>query len=131
VAIQPNGKILAIGGGVNDEIDADIVLVRYNGDGSNFDLCLQDDSTGSIIQINSTTGDYQFANCGGIAIGGTGTINKKGGTYTLQHNSSDRRVTARIDTGANRGSATVTLFSAGGVFTIIDKNTANNSCACR
>jgi hypothetical protein len=95
-----------------------------------FNLCLQDDSTGNLLQINITTGDYQFNNCGGFAVGGTGSLTKKGNTYTLQHNASDRRVTAKIDTSAKRGSATVNVFSAGRIFSITDRNTTNNTCAC-
>jgi hypothetical protein len=95
-----------------------------------FDICIQDDSSGSILRINSTTGDYQFTNCLGFMLSGVGGLIKRGGTVTLQHYASDRRVLARIDTGLNKGTASIQLFSTSTTFTITDRNTANNSCAC-
>jgi hypothetical protein len=95
------------------------------------DLCLQDDSNGNILQINSTTGRYQFTSCSGLSFGGIGMVTRKGGIITLQHYASDRRVLARIDLSANRGTASIQLLSQGSTFTIIDRNTANNTCTCR
>ena len=96
-----------------------------------FDLCIQDDSSSSLLQINTTTGEYQFTNCGGLSIGGTGTLTKRGSLTTLQHNSSDRRVIATIDTATGKATASVQLFSQGRTFSITDRNITNNTCACR
>lgn len=96
-----------------------------------FDICLQDESNGSLLQINYTTGEYQFTNCSGVTITGTGTLTKKGSLITLQHNAIDRRVLARIDGSSNRATASIQLLSQAGVFTITDKDTANNACFCR
>jgi 6-phosphogluconolactonase len=96
-----------------------------------FDLCIQDDSNGSLLQINTTTGEYQFTNCAGFTIGGTGTLTRRGGVITLQHNSSDRRVMAKIDTSTNKATASVQSLSSGAIFSITDRNIANNTCACR
>ena len=95
-----------------------------------FDICIQDDSTGSIFKFNSTTGDYQFSNCSGFTLSGTGTLIKRGSIITLQHYASDRRVLARIDTSVNKATASIQLFSPSATFTITDRNTANNTCAC-
>lgn len=95
-----------------------------------FDICIQDDSSGSLLKFNSTTGDYQFTNCAGLIIGGTGTLVTKGGIITLQHNGPDRRVLARIDKEVRSATASVQLFSQGTTFTITDRNTGNNSCSC-
>jgi 6-phosphogluconolactonase (cycloisomerase 2 family) len=97
---------------------------------STFDVCLQDDSNGNLLQINSTTGDYQFTNCSGFTLSGTGSLMKKGSVITLQHYAADRRVLARIDSSVNKGTASVQVFSQGTTFTITDRNTANNTCAC-
>ena len=95
-----------------------------------FDICIQDDSSGSIFKFNSTTGDYQFTNCSGLTLSGTGTLIKRGSVITFQHYASDRRVLARIDTSVNKGTASIQLFSPSATFTITDRNTANNTCAC-
>lgn len=96
----------------------------------NFDLCLQDESNGNILRVNSFTGEYQLTNCQGFTTGGIGTISTRGCLVTLQVNGPDRRVLARIDTCMKRGTASVQLFSAGRTFSVLDRNTTNNTCAC-
>ncbi len=98
--------------------------------GAFFDLCLQDESNGNILQVNLTTGAYQFTNCHGFTLGGTGAITIKGCYVTLQVNGPDRRVLARIDTCMKSGTASVQVFSPGRTFTVLDRNTTNNTCAC-
>ncbi len=99
--------------------------------GSGFFICVQDDSNGNLLQFNSTTGDYQFTRCSaGLVLAGTGTVIKRGGTLTLQHFAGDRRVLAQVDTTVNRATASVQVFSQGTTFTIMDRNTTNNSCGC-
>ena len=96
-----------------------------------FDFCIQDDSSGSLLQINTTTGEYQFTNCGGLTIGGVGVLAKRGSLIILQHTSSDRRVMATIDTPASRATASVQLFAQGRTFSLTDRNITSNTCACR
>jgi uncharacterized delta-60 repeat protein len=130
VAVQSDGRIVAGGLASSYAIDAgDFALARY--DANTFDLCIQDDSSGSLLQINTTSGEYQFSNCGGLTIGGTGTLTKRGSAITLQHTSSDRRVMATIDSATNRATASLQLFSQGRTFSITDRNITNNTCACR
>jgi uncharacterized delta-60 repeat protein len=132
VAIQSDGKIVAAGTTLASDGNFDFMLARYLGDEVNlFDVCLQDDSNGNILQLNLTTGDYQFTRCGGgLTFSGTGVLTSKGGVITLQHYASDRRVVARIDTGVNRGTASFQHLTSGATFTIVDRNTANNTCSC-
>ena len=131
VALQQDGRIVAAGyvnrsfGGIRD-----FALARYIGD-ETFDTCIQDDSNGSLLQLNSTTGEYQFTNCAGLTLGGTGTLRTKGSIITLEHNAADRRVLVRIDSSVGRGTAAINILSQGITFTIMDRNTADNSCACR
>lgn len=94
-----------------------------------FDLCLQDDANGNILKINSTTGAYQFTNCSGFTLDGTGTLVVRGGVLTLQDNRSDRRVLAKIDLAMKKGTASVQILGQQ-TFSITDKNTSNNQCAC-
>jgi uncharacterized delta-60 repeat protein len=124
LAIQKDGKIVGAGSAGDD-----FAVVRLNGDG--FDACLQDESNGNLLQINSTTGDYQFTNCSGFTVGGAGTLTKKGSTIILQHNASDRRISAKLDTAVSKATASIQMLSQAMTFSITDRNTANNTCACR
>ncbi|HEX8087588.1 MAG TPA: delta-60 repeat domain-containing protein [Blastocatellia bacterium] len=130
LALQPDGKIIQ-GGSTSGPDKSGFALVRYNGDATSFNLCLQDDSNGNMVKINSATGLYQFTNCSGLTVEGTGSMTLKGGLITLQHNAPDRRVLAKVDTSTNKATATIQLFSQGATFTVTDRNTANNTCACR
>jgi hypothetical protein len=42
-----------------------------------FDTCLQDDSSGAVLQFNSATGDYIFC-CGSVTVSGAGNIIEAG-----------------------------------------------------
>lgn len=97
---------------------------------SSFNLCLQDDSNGNLLRINSTTGEYQFTNCKGVTISGTASLTSRGCLVTLEVNGPDRRVLARFDTCLKTATASVQIFSQPATFTIMDRNTANNTCAC-
>ena len=133
VVAQQDGKILAVGSAFNPRngfgfAGFDFALVRYSG--ASFDLCVQDDGNGKLLQFNSVTGEYQFDDCSGITLTGKGSSNKKGSIITLQHYAADRRLLARIDTTANKGSASIQIFSLGRSFTILDRDTGNSTCTC-
>jgi hypothetical protein len=131
VAIQSDGKIVAAGFAENTSTGLDFALARYNP--LSFDLCLQDDSSGNTLQINSSTGEYLFTSCGpgGLSIGGRGRLIIRGSLLTLQDYAADRRVMAKFDGARKQGTASIQLFSSARTFTIIDKNTADNLCHCR
>ena len=96
-----------------------------------FDLCLQDDSNGNLLKINSATGEYEFVSCrGGLTVSGTGAVIIRGSTVALQHNAADRRVVALVDNGVLRGTASLQLTALGITLTITDRNTSNNGCTC-
>lgn len=94
---------------------------------SPFDICI--DSGNNILRINSATGDYVFINCNGVTISGTGVLRFKGCTLTLQHNASDRRILAMVNTCQHKGTATVQILSPRMTFNLVDMNT-NDSCEC-
>ena len=133
LAIENDGKIVQVGSNFHLGTQMDFALARYDSGIQlpTFNLCIQDDSNGSVFKINIRTGDYQFANCSGLTASGTGSIVTRGGITTLEHIAGDRRVLARIDTSVNKGTATIQMLSVGTTFTVTDRNTANNTCACR
>lgn len=130
LSIQADGKVVAAGAAFNAKTGFDFALARLEV-GPNFDTCIQDESNGNLLKLNTAAGDYQFTNCGGLTVGGTGSISRRGGVITLQHNAPDRRVLARLDTAARKATASIQLLSAGATFNIVDMNTANNTCLCR
>ena len=104
--------------------------VKFACGGTQFDLCIQDESRRLILRVNSTTGQYSFTNCSGLTLGGTGTLTRKGSILTLQHNASDRRVLSMINLGASKATASIQVFSVGRTYTITDRNINNNTCIC-
>jgi hypothetical protein len=105
--------------------------VRILGFSTILDTCIQDDSNGNLLELNSTTGDYHFTVCAnGIVTGGTGALIVKGSLITLQHYASDRRVLAKIDNSVKKATASIQVFALGNTFTIADRNTMNNTCVC-
>lgn len=97
---------------------------------SPFDICLQDDSSGDTLQLDSTTGAYFFNHCGGLTLRETGSVTVKGSIITLQEDRVGLRVLARIDQSVKKGTASIHFLSSGTTFTITDRNTANNTCVC-
>jgi hypothetical protein len=124
------GPDLTYNGGPTDAFIAKIV--DTSAPPSSFDICLQDDNSGDFLQINSTTGDYQFTKCGpgGFTLNRTGTVRVRGSIVTLQQNGPDVRVSASVDNAAHKGTASIQVFSTGTTFTITDRNTTNNTCTC-
>jgi hypothetical protein len=98
-----------------------------------FDTCLRDNSTGNLIQWNSTTGQYKFTRCSdGFMITGTGVVKLVNGIQTLTDFKSDRRISAGFNTGQRTGNATIYLMVAQGVWQslqIVDTNPAA-TCSC-
>jgi hypothetical protein len=117
------------GGGDTVGIGGDAFLVKLY-EPPPFDICLRDDSNSNLLQLNSTTGSYQFTNCAGVILGGIGVLNKKGSTLTLQHNSADKKVMVQVDSSLKRATASLQISSSGRTFTIIDRNITDNICAC-
>jgi len=98
-----------------------------------FDTCLRDNTTGNLLQWNSTTGQYQFTRCSdGFMIIGTGVAKLVNGIRTLTDFKTDRRISAGFNTGQLTGNATIYLKVAQGVwqsFQIVDTN-PHAVCAC-
>lgn len=94
-----------------------------------FDVCLQDDSNpGNVLLFNSLTGDYRFC-CNGITYTGKGKATKQGCIYSLEHNTSDRRVFGRIDKSVFKGNASLQSPPGSIRCTFNDRDTRNNTCS--
>jgi uncharacterized repeat protein (TIGR01451 family) len=98
-----------------------------------FDICIQDDSNpGTVLLLNSATGEYRFC-CNGTTYTGTGTVKIRGSVTTLEHFTSTRRVTARVDksTAPPSGMASIQQPIGSTLCQIIDRDIRDNSCNCQ
>jgi hypothetical protein len=98
-----------------------------------FDTCLVDNTTGNLLQWNSTTGAYKFTRCSdGFMITGSGVVKLVNGIQTLTDFKSSIRLSAGFNTGQLTGNATIYVQVVQGVwqsFRIVDTN-PNAVCAC-
>jgi uncharacterized delta-60 repeat protein len=134
LALQRDGKIVALGYS-NDGSGALFALARYEGWG--FDVCLQDESNGNLLQFNSTNGDYEFSGCRkAITLSGKGTVTTDSCKITLQDmgptpKRPDRSVLVQVNRCTHAARATILIFSTESSFSITDSDITNNTCACR
>ncbi|MGA9769668.1 MAG: SBBP repeat-containing protein [Blastocatellia bacterium] len=99
---------------------------------STFDICLQDDVNGNLLEINSNTGEYKFSNCRKrFTLTGRGTVTTKFCKVELRASAPGHTVTASANTCVHNGSASVQVSAQRQTFTINDKNTTNNNCSCQ
>jgi uncharacterized delta-60 repeat protein len=131
LAVQPDGKPVVAGFGTPLGGKEQFVVARFDGGGPPFDFCIQDDSNGNLLQIDTISGAYLFIACGGPTIGGVGTVARRGGLLTLQYAGGDRRVMVTIDTTTRRATASVQILSQHRTFNIVDSNINDNTCACK
>jgi Lactonase, 7-bladed beta-propeller len=97
-----------------------------------FDVCIEDDANGSILQISSLTGDYQFTACRkGTTLAGRGTVTFHSCKMEFQVVERDRRIAALVNSCTKVATASVQLSSPQANFTINDQNILNNSCVCK
>jgi len=100
--------------------------------GPSFDTCLKDNTTGNLLQWNSTTGQYMFTRCSdAFTLTGTGTVGLVNGIKTLTDFKSDRRISAGFNTGQLTGNATIYLQVAQGVWQTFRVFDTNPSAVCK
>jgi len=100
--------------------------------GPSFDTCLKDNSSGNLIQWNSTTGQYQFTRCSdNFTLSGTGTVAVVNGIRTLTDFKADRRIRAGFNKGQLTGNATIYLKIGNGVWQVFQVNDTNPSAVCK
>ena len=132
VAIQADGKILAAGVTIDGNSNGQFGLARYEGDSTDFDLCLQDDRNGNMLELNSTTGEYRFIDCRkGLILTGIGSVRIRFCKVELSASKPDHSITGLANTCTKAGTASVKIFPSNRVFTISDRDMTNNTCACR
>lgn len=94
------------------------------------DICITDDGGSGSLRFNLTEGDYTFC-AGGRTFTGKGAVAKVGKVVTIQHQTSDRRLIASVNTGAKTGSGSIQSPVGTTIGAISDRNTADSSCQCR
>jgi hypothetical protein len=86
------------------------------------------------LQINTTTGDYNFIRCiDGFTLSGKGTVTTANSIVTLTDKKSDRQITASFNLGQLTGSAVVTLIPAPGIsetYKLNDTESRGKGCSC-
>ncbi|HKY05550.1 MAG TPA: HYR domain-containing protein [Blastocatellia bacterium] len=96
-----------------------------------FNACIQDDTVSTrVILFNTFTGEYRACCGNSVSFTGQGTVTKQGCSYTLQHNAPNRRITAKIDLIAKKGSGSIQFNPGNTICTITDRDIRNNSCEC-
>ena len=129
VLIQPDGKIIASGSARVDEV-GDFALARYEGEPP-FNICMQDESNGNALQLNTMSGVYVFSNCRkGWSVSGTGIVRDRGCKIEFQDIRADRNIVALINVCTNTANASVRVTRRIGIHTVVDRNIANNTCGC-
>jgi hypothetical protein len=98
-----------------------------------FDVRLQDDSTpGNVLLFNSVTGEYRLCSPSlPQPLTGTGTITKKSCVSTLEHYGPDRKLVAKVDPAAKKGTATLQMPVGVVKVSITDKDISNNTMICQ
>lgn len=131
IALQPDGKIILAGNSTSQGF-FDFALARYDGDGGSFNICLQDDRNGNVLQFNSETGDYQFKDCRkGFMFSGRGTVRIRACKVELQDFQRDRNLSVLANTCTHVGAVSLQVSSPARSFTISDSDITNNMCGCR
>src|SRR5262245_15411004 len=90
-------------------------------------ICLQDDSNGNTLQFSTADGTYTFTGPA-FSLTGTGTVKIRGCTVVLIDVKVDLRAQATVDLCGQKGKAAAQTFNPNLVRTIIDRNTANDTC---
>ena len=125
VKVNTTGPISSANGGTGTASNTATVAA--------FDICLQDNTTGDLLQWSSTTGDYLFTHCSsGFMLVGKGTTSLVNGIQNLSDSKPDRRISAGFNTGQLTGHATVTIITGPGLSQTytINQTTPHPTCAC-
>lgn len=98
-----------------------------------YNLCLQDETTGDVLRVNTLTGEYQLTRCGaaGFTLNGRAALSRQGCELRLR----DGRLFAVIsDCGYNSarsGEAALRLNPLGPILFLNDRDLTDNTCLCR
>ena len=96
-----------------------------------FDICIEDDTNkANALRINSSSGDYMMC-AGGGSFSGRGAVSRQGSVINFQHQSADRRLSARVDTSSRQASASFQSPPGKTLGNVRDGNTSDSACRCR
>jgi hypothetical protein len=117
-----------------------------------FNVCLQDDNNGSFLMFDSQTGDYAFCNAPRAGAGAnpislstvdverSGILPQGNYVYDVQRSGMLQQgdwhspmvlIHVEMNRGTHTGNATVQTANPKQTFTITDRDTRNNTCACK
>lgn len=142
LALDSEDRVVAAGTGASLQGLPDFAIARYqaltgSGGGSGpppFDICVQNESTGDTLEVNSQTGEYRFSSCGSQGVTLTGKakvkVKKAGCLLKLSDSQSDHGLTASINICRKFGSAAIEIAATGRVFDLTDADISNNTCKC-
>jgi len=96
-----------------------------------FNACLKDNTSGNLLQWNTTTGQYKFTRCSdNFTLTGTGRVALVNGIRMLTDSSTGRRINAGFNTGQLTGDATIYLKVGPGVWQVFRIHDTNPSAVC-
>jgi|GEM_PF-1643652 len=101
--------------------------------GQPFNFCVQDDSTGDYVQVNTVTGVFVTKQCSsGFTAQGVGTVSTNGSNITVTQKGPTNFSSITVNTSTHTGFATIRVQSGLKVvaYNINDSNTNNNTCVC-
>lgn len=96
-----------------------------------FDICLQDDKSGTSLLLNSFTGDYRFCTAGSDPpVAGRGQVTKGAAGSSLVEKTNDRRVEIAFSPSVRLATARVRIQQLNRTFLITDADRRNSTCVC-
>ncbi|HKQ78210.1 MAG TPA: hypothetical protein VJ810_31210 [Blastocatellia bacterium] len=98
-----------------------------------FDLCLQDDGNGNVLQLNTLTGEYKFTVCGqgGFTLSGKSKIRRIGSVTEFQDGQKlSATIVKSYFSELITGRAEVRKTPLGPTFSITDDDAGDNNCGC-
>jgi uncharacterized delta-60 repeat protein len=133
LALQPDGKVVAAGTTFDQNTGSGFALARYDaGDITTrtFDTQLHDDN--SLLEFDSTSGDYRFTDCAtGFTLTGAGIVKVRSCKIELRDSGSDYYLKAKVKLCSNTGKVSLDVFSQGKTYTLKDKDITDSSSPCR
>ena len=131
LALLPDGRIVAAGETFGPGASSGFALARYNNAEDHFDSHLRSDDGRRLLRLNSTTGEYLFMDCdSGFTLGGTGALRVRGCKIILEDSGADYSLSAKVNTCALTGRASLQVQSQGKTFTIKASDITNALPPC-
>jgi uncharacterized delta-60 repeat protein len=134
LAVVGDHSIIAAGPAGDSSHNLDFALACYQVTvvESKPDLIIQDEANGTLLKVNTVTGEYVFTSCRkAVTLGGTAKVTVNGCKIDVQNVTADHRVTATINTCTHIGTATVKSYATGKSFWVLDGDMTDDTGVCR